>query len=221
MSEQQPPAEGGPPPPGPQYGPPPSQPYAQPHAQPYSPYERPPRKRPRALWFAVGAVLVVLGLGIGFAVIVNAVKDATRTDGVITADGNPASIAAPPNETRMLFVESGHVAPNCILTDGSGQQLLMRAIFGDSTVTTSGSEWKAFSQIDSSGDGNIAITCTPTAVGDVARVRLGEPLDVASVGGAVLAGVGAILVLGGAGFVILLVTTILWFTRKPQGELQT
>lgn len=217
MSEQQPPAEGGPPPPGWQYGPPPSQPYA----QPYSPYERPPGKRPRALWFAVGAVLVALGLGIGFAVIVNAVRDATRTDGVITADGNPASIAAPPNETRMLFVESGHVAPNCVLTDGSGQQLLMRAIFGDSTVTTGGSEWKAFSQIDSSGDGNIAITCTPTAVGDVARIRLGEPLDVASVGGAVLAGVGAILVLGGAGFVILLVTTILWFTRKPQGQPQT
>ncbi len=36
-----------------------------------------------------------------------------------------------------------------------------------------------------------------------------------------LAGTGTILVLGGAGFVVLLVTTILWFIRKPQTRPQT
>ena len=210
MSDQQ--------PPGPPFQGPPGQPYGQqPYGQQYTPHQRPPKKRPRALWFGVGAALMVLGLVIGIAVIVNAVKDVTRTDGVITGDGKPASIASPPNEQRMLFVESGHVAPDCDLTDGSGTPLLKRAIFGEATVTTNGTEWKAFAKIDSSGDGNVTLVCRPVT-GDVAQVRIGEPLDVRSVGGAVLAGIGSLLLLGGGGFVILLVTTILWFTRKPQPQ---
>ncbi len=214
MSEQQPP---GPPFPGPpavqshgQYG----HQNGQQYGQQYSPHQRPPKQRPRALWFAVGGVLLVLGIVIGVAVIATAVKDVTRTDGVVTGDGKVATIVAPPNERRMLFVESGHVAPNCDLADGSGTPLLKRAIFGEATVTTDGTEWKAFARIDSSGDGNVQIVCTPVT-GDVARVRMGEPLDVRSVGGAVLAGIGSLLLLGGCGFVVLLVTTILWVTRKP------
>ncbi len=212
MSEQQPP---GPPFQG-QYGPQYGQP---PYDQQYTPHARPPKKRPKALWFAVGGVLMVIGIVIGVVMIVGAVKDSVGTDGVITGDGKPATISAPPNEGRMLFVESGHVAPNCDLVDGSGTALLKRAIFGEATVTTGGTEWKAFAKIDSSGDGNVTIVCTPVT-GDVAQVRMGDPFDVSTIGGPVLAGIGALLLLGGGGFLVLLVTTILWFSRKPGQPVQ-
>lgn len=183
--------------------------------QPYTPYAvSAPKPRPKPLWFVVGAVLLVLGIVIGVVVIVIAVRNATLEDGVITANGQAAAVESPANEKRMLFVQSGHAPPNCSLVDGSGQALLKRAIVDNITVTTGGQEWRAFAQIDSSGDGAITITCAPVT-GDVAQVRVGQPVDAASLGGTVLAGLGVLVLLGGSGFLVLLVTSILWFTRKP------
>ncbi len=184
---------------------------SEPQQQPYTPYAASaPKRRPGALWFVLGAVMMLLGLVIG-----TAFRAATAEDGVITANGQAAAIASPANRSRMLFVQAGHAPPDCDLVDGSGQALLKRTIVETITVTTGGQEWRAFTQIDSSGDGAITITCRPVT-NDVAQVRVGQPVDPASLGGAVLAGAGAILVLGSAGFVVLLVTTILWVTRQPQ-----
>lgn len=183
--------------------------------QPYSPYDvSSPKPRPRPLWFVVGAVLMVLGLVIGVAVILHAVGNATVEDGVITANGDAAGVVSPAHRTRMLFVQSGHSAPDCDLVDGSGQRLLKRAIVDRITLTTGSQDWLAFAQIDSSGDGAITITCRPVT-NDVAQVRIGQPVDTASLGGSVLAGLGVLVLLGGGGFLVLLVTTILWVVRKP------
>ena len=191
---------------------------SEPPPQPYSPYAASaPKRRPRALWFALGAVMMLLGLVIGMVVIMTALRAATVEDGVITANGQAAAIASPANRSRMLFVQSGHTPPDCDLVDGSGEALLKRTIVETITITTGGQEWRAFTQIDSSGDGAITITCRPVT-NDVAQVRVGQPVDTASLGGAVLAGAGAILALGGAGFVILLITAILWITRRPRTQ---
>jgi len=189
--------------------------------QPYAPYAASgPKLRPSALWFGLGAVMMLLGIVFGMLVISTAVGAATAEDGVISANGQAAAIASPANRSRMLFVQSGHTPPDCDLVDGHGLALLKRTIVDTIILTTGGQEWRAFTQIDSSGDGAITITCRPVT-NDVAQVRVGQPVDPASLGGAVLAGTGTILVLGGAGFVVLLVTTILWFIRKPRTPPQT
>ena len=189
--------------------------------QPYTPYAASaPKPRPGALWFVLGAVLMLLGIVIGMVVITTAVRAATAEDGVITANGQAAALASPANRSRMLFVQSGHAPPDCDLVDGSGQALLKRTIVDTITVTTGGQDWRAFAQIDSSGDGAITIVCRPVT-NDVAQVRVGQPVDTASLEGTVLAGVGVILALGGAGFLVLLVTTILWLARKPRTRPQT
>lgn len=203
------------------YGAPPP-PYQQgpqgyPAYQPPGDYQRPQKKRPRALWFFVGGLLLVAGIAIGVALFVTAVTGAIEEDGVITANAQPASIDAKPGAKRMLFVPSGERAPSCTLVDGTGKQLLLRPIFTDATLSTGGTDWKGFAQVDSTGDGKVTITCTPTGSGDgtQVQVRMGAPIDLSSLGGRVVAGLAALLLLGGTGFVILLVTTILWFTRKP------
>lgn len=246
MSEQPPPDRptqpgGSPPPPPrspasyPQQGPPPpagyaAQPpppahlqpgYGQPGYQPgYPPpgaYRRPQKKRPKAWWFFVGGFLMLAGIGIGVALFVNAFVSATEQDGVVTADGRPATINAPAGEKRMLFVRSDQRAPSCDLVDGTGKKLLLRPIFDAPTLNIGGTKWLEFSQVDSSGDGRVTLTCTPTTSGggSQVQVRMGAPVDVRALGGGVIGGFAAILLLGGAGFVILLVTTILWFSRKP------
>src|SRR6187431_2479880 len=144
--------------------------------QPYTPYAASaPKPRPDALWFVLGAVLMLLGLVIGMVVIMTAFRAATAEDGVITANGQAAAIASPANRSRMLFVQAGHAPPDCDIVDGSGQALLKRTIVETITVTTGGQEWRAFTQIDSSGDGAITITCRPVT-NDVAQVRVGQPV---------------------------------------------
>ncbi len=223
MSEQPPqPPDQSTPPGGygaPLYQQPPSQqpPRQQPGYPPPVAYPLPQKKRPRAWWFAVGASLMLAGIGIGVALFVSAYNSATQEDGVITADGRPASISAPAGQKRMLFVPTGERAPLCELVDGSGRKLLLRPIFGDATLTTGGADWQAFDQVDTSGDGRVTLTCTPTASGggSQVQVRMGAPIDVATIGGGVVGGFAALFLLGGTGFVILLITTILWFSRKP------
>ena len=89
---------------------------SEPPPQPYTPYAASaPKPRPRALWFVLGAVMMLLGLVIGMVVIITAVRAATAEDGVITANGQAAAIASPANRSRMLFVQSGHTPPDCDL----------------------------------------------------------------------------------------------------------
>jgi hypothetical protein len=180
-------------------------------------YQKPPKKRPNRWWFLVGGLLMVVGIAIGVATFATAYSSATQQDGVITANGRPATINAPAGEKRMLFVPSGQRAPSCELVDGTGKKLLVRPIFGDATLGTGGTEWQVFSQVESSGDGKVTLTCTPTTSGDgtQVQVRMGAPIDARTLGGRVIGGFAALLLLGGAGFVVLLVTTILWFSRKP------
>ncbi len=177
--------------------------------------DQPPQKqRPRALWFVVGVALMIAGVALGVSIIVTGVKHLTVEDGTFMADGAPHRVTAPPNRSRMVFAPSGSTAPSCAFVDGGGKKLAVRAIFGGSTLTTGGNRWRAFGQLDSSGDGNVTATCT-SSPGATAEVRMGAPVTVSGLGGALVAGVGALLLLGGLGFVVLLVTTILWVTRKP------
>jgi hypothetical protein len=166
----------------------------------------------------VGGVLMLAGIGIAVALFVRAYSSVTQQDGVVTANGRTANVSAPPGEKRMLFIESGQRAPSCELVDGTGRKLAVRPIFGEATLDTGGTQWQAFSQVDSSGDGKVAITCTPTTSGDgtQVQVRMGAPVDAGTLGGGVLGGFAALFLLSGAGFVVLLVTTILWFSRKPR-----
>jgi hypothetical protein len=173
------------------------------------------KKRPSVAWFVVGALLVVAGIAIGVTVIVLGLRKVTVTDGIFRADGSAHVVSAPRGERRMVFTPAGSSVPSCTFVDGSGRKLLVRAIFGEATVTTGGTDWQAFGSIDSSGDGKVSATCGP-AGGAESQVRMGAPVTVAGLGGTILGGVAALLGLGGLGFAVLLVTTILWVSRKPR-----
>lgn len=175
----------------------------------------PEKKRPRVLWFVVGALLMVLGIAVGVTVIVLGVKKVTVTDAIFSADGSAHAVNAPSGERRMVFTPAGTAVPSCTFVDSSGTTLLTRAIFGQATVTTGGTEWRAFASIDSSGDGKVSATCAHPG-GAQSQVRMGAPVTVEGLGGAIIGGVAALLGLGGLGFLVLLVTTILWISRKPR-----
>jgi len=175
-----------------------------------------PRKpRPRALWFVVGGVLLVLapvvfGLGMYFAL-----GPLVHTDGVFDADGRPHHLSLPAHERRAIFVEPASFV-GCDVTDGTGKQVALRHPSGDYTYN----DWAAEQTFDT-GDGDLTFTCssgTPLddQFGDQFEVRIGRiPSGAAMVGGILLAIVGP-LVLGLTGLVVLIVTVILFATRPPR-----
>src|SRR3954452_15761033 len=181
----------------------------QPHSEYRSPYALPPRKgksRPSALWFVLGAVLMVVA-GVVFGVaIFHFARTITHTDAEFPAVGTHA-VSLPARTDRGLFVLEGRPVPRCRVTDTSGTDLSFRRPDGRFTFD----QWVAVRGFDT-GDGNVTFTC-PRSVGGpirIAEVPSGD--DVARLG---FVGVLLPLGLGGLGFVVVLVTEILGFSRRP------
>ena len=181
-----------------------------PHSEYRSPFDLPQRgqkKRPSVAWFVVGGVLMAAAVAVFAIGVAGFARTVTHTDAVFRAAGTHA-ITLPAGTERGLFVPEGRPIPACQVTDGSGAALHFRAPEERFTYGT----WIAV-RIFETGDGRLVFSCPLGAGGRirVAEVPSGE--DFARFG---FLGVLIPLGLGGLGFVVVLVTGILFYTRRPQ-----
>lgn len=181
-------------------------------------YPEPPppavKKRPGVRWFVVGGLLLVLAVA-AFAVgLVLTLRSATGTDATFSTADGPTSVEAEAGTDRMLFVPSGAPSPSCTVEDGEGTRNLDRPSAG-TTVTTGGHEWVGFATFES-GDGHLTVSCE-TAGRSPVDVRVGPTLGTGFVVGLGLT-ILLPLVLGLSGFAVLVVTTVLFVTRKPSQQ---
>jgi hypothetical protein len=168
----------------------------------------PVRKRPSGWWFAFGgALLVAAAVVFGFS-IVRFVHTVAHTDARFQDIGRH-SVTLPAHVDRGLFAVEGRPRPTCSATDGSGTSIRFRRPDGRFTVNG----WVAVARFDT-GDGHVTFTCGdgPTVLSEVRIAAVPDGGDFVRLG---LVGVVVPLLLGGAGFVVLLVTTIQWFSRRP------
>ena len=107
-----------PPPPLRRTAPPPGgqPPYGAPYGAP--PYRPRPAEAPRALWFVIGGVLLVLAPIIFVGALFTVLRPLTQEDAVFAADGQAGAGHLPAGEERALFIEDG-CAGQCNATDGS------------------------------------------------------------------------------------------------------
>lgn len=188
--------------------PPPSPPGPPPYAA------RPAKPRPRRRWFVVGAVLLLAAVAVFAVGLVRTIGGATRTDAVVDATASQVDVEVEPGVERMLYVPQGTPPPACTLTDASGQALDLRPSGVSTTVTAGGRTWLGAGTFTSPTP-EVSIRCDAEAG---TLVRVGAPLGRDFVAGLLLTILGP-LVLGGAGLVVLVTTTVLWFTRpaRPRG----
>lgn len=191
-------------PPNPPYGGPPPGPYGNP--PPYPGGSGPRRLRPRARWFVIGGVLLVLApvvFGVGLFL---TLRPLAQEDAVVRADGQPHLVELPAREERALFVDRPVVGTACQVVDGAGNQVDLRPVGGDFTFN----EWTATDRFDTA-DGDLTITCT----GD-GRVRVGALPSIGGFAGGLAVAILAPLLLGLTGLVMLVVTGILYATGAPR-----
>jgi len=180
-----------------------------PHSEYPSPYPATAplaKKPPSPAWFAVGTVLVVIATVLFGLAVARFLRDIAHSDAVFQASGTHL-VTLPANDERGLFVREGRPLPRCQVSDGSGSPLQFhrpseRFTYGD---------WIAVREF-TTGDGNVTFTCPPSGLGQIRIAEIPSGGDFARLG---LLGVLLPLGLGGVGFVVLLVTAILWFSRRP------
>jgi hypothetical protein len=168
----------------------------------------PVKRRPRAWWFALGIVLMLASAVVFGLSVARFVHSVAHTDAEFQSIGRH-HVSVPAHVRRGLFRSETDPRPLCRAEDGTGARIRFEHVQDHFTLNG----WIAVDTFDT-GDGQLTFTCGqgPTLVSDV---RIGEvPTggDFARLG---LVGIVLPLVLGLVGFLVLLITTILWFTRKP------
>ena len=182
---------------------------------PYSPtgYPLPPAKpRPKVRWFVIGGLLVALAIACFVVGLFLTLRSAIGADATFRADGQPHTVHVPAGEKRMLFATEGDGVA-CVITE-DGQRVPLGSPHLRTHVDANGTDWTGRGTF-TSRTGTVQATCaTPAVTGHQARIRIGAPLGA----GFVIRVVATILVpilLGLAGVVILVVTAVLWATRRP------
>lgn len=180
-------------------------------------YATPQKPQPRARWFVLGGVLIVLGIVIAVLLGIFAIGSATTTDAVVPTDGGAQAVRSPGGETRMLFSAAGEPTPRCRVADAQGAEIPLRGLSGSATVSTGGRSWEGFARVDAPADGRLSVLCTSDPTSTDRSVRVGAPLEVTGSFGLGLAGLlASIFLISGGGVVVLVVTTIVWFVRQPR-----
>jgi hypothetical protein len=168
----------------------------------------PPKYRPRARWWAIGLVLLVLAVASLAGGLYWALSPLAHEDDVFRAADGPVTVDLPAGEERALFVEDGYPV-SCTATDADGADVELRDVTGEFTTN----EWSAELRFDT-GAGDVEFVCDTVAPG--AEVRIGKvPTTGQFVGGLAL-GIGGPILFGFGGMIVLVVTGILWATRSPR-----
>jgi hypothetical protein len=175
------------------------------HTPPYSTTGQ-VKKRPSAAWFAVGAAMLVVSVIVFVVALTGFLRAIAHTDAEFTSAG-VHQVTLPADSERAIFVAAGQPVVFCPLHDGSGTPLRMRS--PESRFTYH--DWVAVRVFDT-GDGHATFSCRGAVIGEIRIARMPSTGDFAGFG---LLGILFPLGLGGAGCVVLLVTTILWVSRSP------
>jgi hypothetical protein len=150
-------------------------------------------------------MIVVAGVLFGITVF-HFARTIAHTDAVFPASGVHA-VTLPAHERRGLYVVEGDPVPQCRVVDGTGSPLFFERLNGDFTYD----RWVAVRSFDT-GDGRLTFTCTQSFGQEIRIAKIPSARDFARLG---ILGILLPLGTGGLGLAVLIVTGILWYTRRP------
>jgi hypothetical protein len=189
-------------------------PVSTPAYPPYGvPAPPPKRRRPSRWWFVLAAGLIGAAVAIGVTVLVLTLRGFLATDATVDIDGKPHSVTVGTNGDRILWFDRDTTDPTCTITDEEdGDEIELHD--PDASYTRdfgSGEQYGAWTF--DPGSGHLEVTCTPE-LQDV--VEIGPSPDFGSFFGGLAIGILVPLLLGGTGFVMLIVVAVLYATGRPR-----
>lgn len=204
--------------PQPPYGAPQEPPPWQP---PYPQYAGPPtygragpvakRRRPSAWWFAVGAAVLVLGVGMGVYGLVRTFAGTFTTEETIRADGQTQNITVGTDKDRMIWGEPGEPVQCSIVDSASGAEVTRSSLDASYTKSGGSGPWEGVARFDP-GSGDLDVTCQSGA----SDIQIGPAADFGRVFGGTAAFILLIVLSGLVGVTMLIVVGILYATGRPR-----
>jgi hypothetical protein len=180
--------------------------YPQPYGMAPQP---PPKKRPSAWWFGVGGILLAvaaISFGVATAMVIKFFVSADTSFPMAGVH----RLHLPAHTKRMVFGDANTDTGMCTARQVGGRAVQFRPFADDGTVPTdSASDFATFD----TGSGTVVFVC----FGSAADTMWVTPVP--STGSVIwLAVLGGVVpfVLGATGFIVLLVTAVLWFSRRPR-----
>lgn len=157
-------------------------------------------------------MLLVAGVGVGVTALVLTFRGFTAVDGTVEPGGSATVVVGEgdPGATRLAWGVRGQ-PPRCDVVDAvTGDPVVRSGTGATYTKDLGGRSWRGLFRFEP-GSGRLEVTCA--AAGGPLQIG---PAPGAGLLGGLAAGVLLPLLLGGAGLVVLLVTTILFATRPPR-----
>jgi hypothetical protein len=196
----------------------PQPPYGAPQQPGYGPpvypaYQKPvpSRRRPSGWWFVAGALLMLAGVAIGTLLIVQTVRAFTETDATIRADGQPHSVSVDADQDRMVWIHPGEPQTCSIVDTATGEDVVLERPGASYTKSVGSGEWEGSRTFDP-GSGDLEVTCDASG----GEIQIGPAPEFGAFFGGLAAGILAAVLLGGAGFVLLIVIAVLYATGRPR-----
>jgi hypothetical protein len=193
----------------------PPPPYGQPYQPPpiYPAYQKPvpSRRRPSAWWFLVAGLLMLAGVAIGILLIVQAVRGFIDVDATIQDDGETHSIVVDADQDRMVWIDMFD-QPVCSIVDAeTGEEVRLEGLNAEYTKSSGSREWTGDSNFDP-GSGMLDVTCEESG----GPIQIGPAVEFGAFFGGLAAGILLAILLGGVGFVLLIVIGVLYATGRPR-----
>lgn len=160
----------------------------------------------------VGAGLVVAAVAIGVFLFVTTIQAFIHTDAEIPADGQPHRVSVDTDGDRMVWVIDVE-RPDCTIIDvETGDPVVATGNpIAEYTKSSDGEEWLGDYTIDP-GSGDLEVTCQQTG----GPIQIGPAPQFGDFFGSIALAIVVPLLLGGAGFLVLIVVGVLYATGRPR-----
>ncbi|UEJ83901.1 hypothetical protein Bra3105_06215 [Brachybacterium halotolerans subsp. kimchii] len=169
-------------------------------------------KKAGLIMLIVGLVLCLIGIVVFVVAIVKVVGVASDVSDNSTVFNGSATIELEAGKDMQAYVHEGETGPSCTIVGADGTNPDTGTVNQKSTVTTEGTDWESFGSFTAKSTQEYTITCDSPN-----EVMVAPPVSVGGIVGSVGGIIGGLLV-GGFGFLLLVVGVILFFVGRSKAK---
>lgn len=174
---------------------------------------KPRRRRPSRWWLVSGLLMLVVGAGLSLGALVLTIKGFTDVEATVRADGTTETLSLDADTSYLIWVHPDE-PDACTVVQADGRQIGTSGLGATSYTRDIGSEAWEGDRTFESGSGDIEVTCAA----DGGPIQIGPEPHVHTVVGGILLGLLLPILVGAAGFVVLVVVGILYAIGEPKQD---
>ncbi len=154
---------------------------------------------------------MLTGVAIGVLLIIQTVRALVDVDATVPADGAAHAVVVDGDQDRMIWMHPFSPEACVIVDTATGDPVELEDVGASYTKDVGSGSWEGVSRFDP-GSGELEVACDDSG----GEIQIGASPAFGAFFGGLAAGILIPLVLGGGGFVLLIVISVLFATGRPR-----